>query len=288
MVVRIDPGAGCCFGVERALKIAGSELQKGDDLFSLGQIVHNKEEMNQLEEKGLKVVGPEEFKSLHNSRVLFRAHGEPPASYKQAETNNLQIVDATCPIVRMIQAKVQDAVAEMKEKDGMVILFGKKGHPEVNGLRGYADDRLVVVQSEEETDGMEIKGPVRLFAQTTMDQKKYVRISEIILEKINSADEAPDIKVFNTICRQYSNREPGLKEFALQNDVMVFVSGKNSSNGNNLFEACKSVNPHSYWVSNESELERDWFRDARTAGVSGATSTPSWLLEKVAGKIAEF
>ena len=288
MVVRIDPGAGCCFGVERALKIADEELKHGNELYSLGQIVHNEEEMNALERKGLKVIESDELKALGKSRILFRAHGEPPASYRQAEANEMEIVDATCPIVKMIQSKVRDAYEEMKEKNGMVILYGKKGHPEVTGLVGYADDKLVVVQSEEELEGIRIKPPVRLFAQTTMDQKQYGRIRDFISEKVNASPGTPDFKVFNTICRQYSGREPGLKDFALHNDVMVFVSGKNSSNGKNLFEACRSVNSRSYWVSNESELDSGWFRGANSVGISGATSTPMWLLAKVAGRIEKI
>ncbi len=262
--------------------MAEEELQKEHQLFSYGEIVHNEEETERLEKEGLKTIGQLEFSGLKDDRVLFRAHGEAPLSYQKASENNLNIVDATCPIVKKLQEKVADQYREMKLKDGKILIYGKAGHPEVIGLSGQAKNEALIVRSVDDLSGIDFKKPIRLFAQTTMDGEGFEIIKSGISERMNAMSDKPDFKAYKTICRQVSSREPHIRELAGQMDVMIFVSGKNSSNGKYLYEACHSVNPNTYHISAPEELEREWFNNASSVGISGATSTPGWLLTRVA------
>lgn len=288
MKVTIDPYAGFCFGVKKTIELAEKELQKQDKLYCIGDIVHNQEEINRLEKSGLKITNFDLLQEENKSSVLFRAHGEPPSSYKKANKNGLAVIDGTCPIVLKLQQKIKGAYTEMKKVDGQVVIYGSKKHPEVVGLAGYTNDEAIILESIDEIDQIDFNKPIRMFAQTTKDKKKYKLIQEAINNKSIITGSIPDFKFFNSICGQVSNRVPKLKEFCRENETIVFVSGKKSSNGNFLFNICKSTNINSYFVSSVEELNNNWFKQINTVGISGATSTPTWLMKQIAEKIMSF
>ncbi len=284
MIVRIDPYAGFCTGVKRTVKLAEQELQNEKKLFCLGEIVHNGEETHRLEHLGLVTIGHDIFNDITSSPVLFRAHGEPPESYQKAEENHLRLIDATCPVVKKLQRRISESQQEMEEKGGIIIIFGKKTHPEMVGLMGQTGNQAVAAIHEQELDFITLSCPVRMYAQTTMDADAYKQLQVAVLTRMKKANPGKEIdfKAFNTICGQVSNRAPKLREFAQNNEVIIFISGKNSSNGKYLYGICNAVNTRSYWIAGKNEVNMDWFRDIGSVGISGATSTPSWLLEEIA------
>jgi 4-hydroxy-3-methylbut-2-enyl diphosphate reductase len=290
MKVTIDPYAGFCFGVENAIQKAEEELNKPGTLYSLGEIVHNDQEVKRLGSNGLKTVTHREFEEMVDARVLIRAHGEPPGTFELARQKRIRLIDATCPIVGKLQERVAAAWIKMKALNGTVLIYGKKGHPEVIGLTGRTDDEAKVVLSGDDLDGINFSNPIRLFAQTTMSMNGYEKLIGLVKERMQEANPGSnvDFRAYHTICGQMSRREPGLKKFARENDVIIFVSGKNSSNGQFLFEVCRSVNPRTWVVLDKQDVQRDWFRNALSAGVSGATSTPLWLLKEIAQLIETF
>jgi len=284
MVVEIDDRSGFCFGVQNAVEIAEKALLKGERVFSLGPIVHNDMEVERLASLGLITINHEEFSRLKDCKVLIRAHGEPPEIYLTAAKNNITIIEATCPIVKKLQSKIQLTWENSDEINGQVVIFGKPGHAEVVGLLGQTEDEGILVSGPDDLDKIDMTRPVSLFAQTTMSVRDYNNIAELIrLRMIEKGITEPDslLHVNRTICGQVSNREPHLRAFAKKHDVLVFVSGKESSNGRMLFSVCKSVNPETHFISSPDEIREDWFTGKRTAGVCGATSTPKWLIEKV-------
>jgi 4-hydroxy-3-methylbut-2-enyl diphosphate reductase len=284
VVVEIDKKSGFCFGVQNAVEIAEEALLRGENVYSLGPIVHNDKEVERLSELGLVSIDHNAFTKLKNCKVLFRAHGEPPETYQTAENNNISIIEATCPIVKKLQSKIKDTWMKTKEKNGQVVLFGKPGHAEVVGLLGQTENDGILVSGPGDLDKIDITKPVWLFAQTTMSVRDYRNFAELILAKMKEngiQDPESRIHINNTICGQVSNREPHLKQFAKQHDIIIFVSGKESSNGKMLYSVCKSINPETYFVSSPDEIERSWFRGKTTAGICGATSTPKWLIEEV-------
>ncbi len=288
MNVEIDPDSGFCYGVVRAIRMAEDELQRGQELFSLGDIVHNEPEVARLNRCGMRTINHDEFRKLHGAKVLIRAHGEPPETYRTAADNHISLTDATCPVVLHLQKKVHQAYLESQTNNGQVVIYGKPGHAEVNGLVGQTADTAVVINSESEVDRIDLRRPVYLFAQTTMTIEGLQRIRTAIdreREKLHIGDDIP-FKVYDTVCRQVSNREPQLTDFARRHDVVVFVSGSKSSNGKALYEVCKRANPYTYMISAPDELENGWFTGVKNVGVCGATSTPRWLMEDVAEKIA--
>jgi 4-hydroxy-3-methylbut-2-enyl diphosphate reductase len=288
MDIEIDPHAGFCFGVEKAIKKAEVYLAKSNSLLCLGEIVHNPNETERLSGIGLKTIGPNEFRELKNTTVLIRAHGEPPETYEVARKNNIDLIEATCPVVIKLQKRVHEAWKEMKEKQGMVLIAGKRNHPEVNGLAGQTAYEAVIIESVEELDNINIKGPVRLFAQTTFNKEEFEQIRDRMKARMGQdGTNADNFNSHNSICGQVSNRVPKIKEFSRNHEVIIFVSGKNSSNGKYLFDQCKTTNPRSYFISSPVELERSWTSGAQSVGISGATSTPRWLMEEVAKKIGE-
>lgn len=289
MIIEIDPHAGFCFGVKEAIEKAEVELVNAESLLCLGEIVHNREETRRLEGQGLKTIDRDQFRELKNAKVLIRAHGEPPETYETARKNNITLVEATCPIVLKLQKRVHDAWLEMKEKGGLVIIAGKRNHPEVLGLEGQADHHAIVVESMDELKKIQLDKPVRMFAQTTFDREEYDRMKAWASDILDhDGQKEKKFKSYHSICGQVSNRVPKLKSFCSIHDVIIFVSGKNSSNGKNLFDHCKAVNPRSYFVSTPEELDEQWIRDAKSIGISGATSTPRWLMENIAEKISEL
>jgi 4-hydroxy-3-methylbut-2-enyl diphosphate reductase len=290
MNVTIDPHSGFCFGVVYAIEVAERELRKGGRLYCLGDIVHNNMEVNRLKKMGMSVIEREELEHLHDCKVLIRAHGEPPETYAMALTNHLELIDASCPIVLNLQNDIRHGYLEMQARNGQIVIYGKEGHAEVNGLKGQTDGRALVVSDESDLDRIDFTRPVRLYSQTTKSVEGFAKIVRRIGERMEKA--APggkhDFTWNDSICRQVSNRSTQLEEFASKYDVIVFVSGKKSSNGMILFQVCRNVNPETYLVSSPDELDASWFAGRTSAGVCGATSTPMWLMEEVAGVIAHM
>jgi len=290
MKVDIEPGSGFCFGVENAVAIAEDALRGGETVYSLGEIVHNDIEVARLTGLGLKAVTYEEFENLRNCKVLIRAHGEPPSTYAKARENNISVIDATCPIVRSMQEKIRKVAELSREEKGQIVIYGKEGHAEVIGLMGAAGPRGILVTGKGDLHRIDYTKPVFLFSQTTKSKVQYEVVAEIIrlnMEKASPLHTNDNLQVHNTICRQVSGREPRLREFAMKHDVIIFVSGRNSSNGRMLFEVCLKVNPRSFFLASPDELNPEWLLGAASAGVCGATSTPKWLIQEVADLIAK-
>ena len=291
MKVEIEPGSGFCFGVENAVRIAEDALREGETVYSLGEIVHNDIEVARLTHLGLRTITYEEFENLRDCKVLVRAHGEPPSTYEKAQKNNITIIDATCPIVRSMQEKIRKVADISRLEEGQIVIYGKEGHAEVIGLMGAAGPRGILVTGKGDLGRIDFTKPVFLFAQTTKSKIQYEVVAEIIrlnMEKVSAEHPGNTLKVHNTTCRQVSGREPKLREFSRKNDVIVFVSGRKSSNGRMLFDVCHKENPRSHFISAPEELKREWFNDASSAGICGATSTPRWLIQKVAEIVESF
>lgn len=284
MLVEIDRKSGFCFGVQNAVEVAENALMKGERIFSLGPIVHNDEEVERLSALGLASINYEQFKKEKNCKVLIRAHGESPEIYYIAEKNNITIIEATCPIVKKLQSKIKNTWLKAKESNGQVVIFGKPGHAEVVGLMGQTENEGILVSGPDELSKIDISRPVSLFSQTTMGIKEYNKFADLLRSKMKDngiADTDKFLHVNHTICGQVSNREPHLEDFARQHEVIIFVSGKESSNGKMLYSVCKKINPDTYFVSFPDEIDRLWFVGKQTVGVCGATSTPKWLIEKI-------
>jgi len=275
MKVEIDEHSGFCFGVVYAIEMAEDYLDEKGTLYCLGDIVHNDKEVQRLEAKGLKIIDHEDLRALKDTTVLIRAHGEPPETYRLALENNIELIDASCPVVLKLQNRVRNAY----EEDAQIIIYGKPGHAEVNGLIGQTQQKAIIVTREEDIEKIDFSRPISLFSQTTKSTEGFYKIKNLIEQR------AETFKSNDTICRQVSNRDPQLRVFSTKFDVIIFVSGKKSSNGKVLYEVCKSVNPHSYFISDESELNNEWFDSVESVGICGATSTPMWLMEKVANAI---
>ncbi len=284
MEVSIDKNSGYCFGVEFAIKMAEDEMQDSNKLYCLGDIVHNDMEVRRLAKKGLQVISREELQNLKNCKVLIRAHGEPPETYKTAIENNIELIDASCPVVLKLQHRVKNAFDKMEKEDGQIVIYGKKGHAEVIGLTGQTRENAIVVMEDKDLEQIDFSRPVTLFSQTTKSTKGFYDLKEKIESRIREAKgsvEDVDFNANDSICRQVSNREPQLQRFAAENDVIIFVSGKKSSNGKALYEVCKRENESSYFVENEQEIDDTWFKPSDKVGICGATSTPMWLMEQV-------
>jgi 4-hydroxy-3-methylbut-2-en-1-yl diphosphate reductase len=284
MQITIDKNSGYCFGVEFAIKMAEDEMQNSDQLYCLGDIVHNDMEVKRLSEKGLVVIDRDQLQELTNCKVLIRAHGEPPETYRTAIENNIELIDASCPVVLKLQNRVKNAFDKMERENGQIVIYGKKGHAEVIGLTGQTLEKAVVVMEDADLEKIDYNRPVTLFSQTTKSTKGFYDLSQKIEERIKTAKgdlTELDFNSNDSICRQVSNREPQLKNFAKENNVILFVSGKKSSNGKALYQICLSENPRSYFIENETDLDPEWFQLEDRIGICGATSTPRWLMEQV-------
>jgi 4-hydroxy-3-methylbut-2-enyl diphosphate reductase len=291
MRIEIDQNSGYCFGVEFAIQMAEDELIDGSSLYCLGDIVHNDMEVKRLTDKGLIIIDRESLPTLKNCRVLIRAHGEPPETYKIAMENNLELIDASCPVVLKLQNRVKHAYDKTIEQEGQIVIYGKNGHAEVVGLTGQTGQQAIIVMEEADLDQIDFSKPITLFSQTTKSTKGFYKIKELIEQKIEKANgglEVTDFKANDSICRQVSNREPQLIRFSATKDVIIFVSGKKSSNGRALYGVCKENNPRSYFVESEKELNRNWFNSTDSVGICGATSTPMWLMKQVADHIEQL
>lgn len=290
MNITIDPHSGFCFGVVYAIEIAERALKLERPLYCLGDIVHNNMEVNRLKEQGLVIIEHEDLKHLKNSKVLIRAHGEPPETYRIALANNLSLIDASCPIVLKLQNDIQYGFHAMKEKKGQIVIFGKDGHAEVNGLKGQTHDTAIVITQESDIDKIDFFRPIRLYSQTTMSIEGFLTIVNLLRERLARVNPAgiADFEWDDSICRQVSNRSGLLQEFSKKYQVIIFVSGEKSSNGMFLYQVCKNVNQNTFLVSTRNELQAKWFVGVEEVGVCGATSTPMWLMQEVAQEIRKF
>ena len=276
--VEIDEGSGFCFGVVTAIHKAEEELAKGETLYCLGDIVHNSREVDRLKTMGLITINREEFKKLRNAKVLLRAHGEPPETYIIARENNIEIIDATCPVVLRLQKRIKQEFLENEHPEKQIVIYGKTGHAEVLGLVGQTDGKAIVIEKAEEAKKLDLSKSIRLFSQTTKSLDEFQEIVEYIKQNISPETT---FEYYDTICRQVANRMPKLREFAASHDLIFFVSGKKSSNGKMLFEECLKVNPNSHLIDNEEEIDPSLIQNLTSIGVCGATSTPKWLMEKI-------
>lgn len=284
--IEIDQKSGFCFGVVNAISKAEEELAKGTSLYCLGDIVHNGQEVNRLANLGLITITHEEFKNLKNVKVMFRAHGEPPSTYEIAKRNNIELIDASCPVVLKLQKRIKDAYERDKAKDkSQIVIYGKPGHAEVIGLLGQVGEDAVVVESENDLDKIDFSKNIKLFSQTTKSLDGFNKLVTTISERI--APEA-NFEYSDTICRQVANRMPNIANFAEKNDVVLFVSGKKSSNGKVLYAHTKSVNPNTYLISDPHEVDEIDLDFSKKIGICGATSTPRWLMEEVADRVREL
>lgn len=289
MVVTIDQHSGFCWGVVRTIDIAEHELRDGHELYSLGDIIHNPMEIKRLEERGLKSVTHADLENLHGKKVLIRAHGEPPSTYQRAEELGITIIDATCPVV----TKVQERIRKFYLDGYQIIIFGKKEHAEVIGLVGQTNGEAIVVKSLDEIDSVKLDRKTVLFSQTTMDKPTFYKIKEELKKRVKELvvgsieDEAIDFHAKDTICGQVSGRDKKIREFARAHDIIVFVAGRHSSNGKVLYEIAKQENPRTYFIEDSFELQPEWFDGVETVGITGATSTPQWLMVNVKQAIEE-
>lgn len=275
--IEIDEGSGFCFGVTTAIHKAEEELAKGQPLYCLGDIVHNDQECERLEKMGLITINHEEFAKLKNVKVLLRAHGEPPETYQLAEQNQIEIIDATCPVVLRLQKRIkQEFNTPLPERDKQIVIYGKNGHAEVLGLVGQTQGTAIVIQKFEDVANLDMNKDIRLYSQTTKSLDEFQRIVSYIAEHIS-----PEVtfQYFDTICRQVANRMPNIRKFAASHDVILFVCGHKSSNGKILHQECQKVNPKSYQVDKPEEIDPTWLDGAESVGICGATSTPKWLMD---------
>ncbi|MDX1909076.1 MAG: 4-hydroxy-3-methylbut-2-enyl diphosphate reductase [Bacteroidia bacterium] len=273
--IEIDNHSGFCFGVVYAIEMAEDRLRETGKLYCLGDIVHNDQEVKRLQAMGLEIIDHERLKTLHNTTVLIRAHGEPPETYRLALENQIELIDASCPVVLKLQNRVRHAYDE----DRQIVILGKKGHAEVNGLIGQTRGDAIVISSMEEAEALDTDRPIALFSQTTKPTRLLYEVKQRLEER------GMDVAFNDTICRQVSNREPELEKFSARHQVIIFVSGKKSSNGRALYETCVRINPYTYFISGPDELDFSWIKPGDSVGICGATSTPMWLMEEIAGTI---
>ncbi|RIH64125.1 4-hydroxy-3-methylbut-2-enyl diphosphate reductase [Mariniphaga sediminis] len=284
MRVEIDQRSGFCFGVIKTIRSAESELKHSNKLYCLGDIVHNGMEVERLEKMGLHSVSREEYYQLKDCKVLIRAHGEPPETYEHARNNNIELIDATCPVVLTLQEKVKGSYEKSKAQDGQIVIFGKKGHAEVIGLDGQIDNKAIVLENINDVEQIDFSRPVSLYSQTTKRVEDFYAIADKV--KTSMKPGIP-VEIKDSICRQVSNRVPHLKKFVLNFDLILFVAGHKSSNGKYLYTICKEENPRTHHISRTSEIDPAWFENAESVGICGATSTPNWLMEEVADWVTQ-
>ena len=281
--IEIDNGSGFCFGVTTAIKKAEEELAQGEKLYCLGDIVHNGMECERLRQMGLITINHEEMRELHDVKVLLRAHGEPPETYELARRNNIEIIDATCPVVLKLQKRIKEQYDANLQSQ--IVIFGKKGHAEVLGLVGQTQSSAIVIENFDEVTKLDFSRDIYLYSQTTKSLDEFHRIIDYIQAHIS-----PNAKFqsFDTICRSVANRMPNISQFAAKHDLVLFVCGRKSSNGKVLYNACLRVNPNTHLVEGPEEIEPQWLEGINTVGICGATSTPKWLMEQCRDKLLMF
>lgn len=281
--IEIDNGSGFCFGVTTAIKKAEEELARGEKLYCLGDIVHNGMECERLRQMGLITINHEEMRELHDVKVLLRAHGEPPETYELARRNNIEIIDATCPVVLKLQKRIKEQYDANLQSQ--IVIFGKKGHAEVLGLVGQTQSSAIVIENFDEVTKLDFSRDIYLYSQTTKSLDEFHRIIDYIQAHIS-----PNAKFqsFDTICRSVANRMPNISQFAAKHDLVLFVCGRKSSNGKVLYNECLRVNPNTHLVEGPEEIEPQWLEGINTVGICGATSTPKWLMEQCRDKLLMF
>ncbi|MFV0289404.1 MAG: 4-hydroxy-3-methylbut-2-enyl diphosphate reductase [Mangrovibacterium sp.] len=277
MKVTIDEKSGFCFGVVGAIEKAEQLLRNGEQIYCLGDIVHNQVEVKRLENLGLISINHEQFFQLENCKVLLRAHGEPPSTYEFALKKNIEIIDGTCPVVLRLQNRVRQGYLDITQENGQLVLLGKVDHAEVKGLNGQTNNRAIVIENDEDIKLLDPNKPTIVFSQTTKSLTDFHRLKDKITDYVSAQTTVKD-----TICRQVSHRLPNVEKFSSQHDVIIFVSGKKSSNGKALYENCKRVNQHTYFVSQLSDVLPEWFANCKSVGITGATSTPQWQMQEIA------
>jgi 4-hydroxy-3-methylbut-2-enyl diphosphate reductase len=289
--VEIDPGAGFCFGVDEVIRTAENRLRAGDVLYGLGDMVHNAAEVERLKGLGLRTINRDQLSTLSPGKVLFRAHGEPPSTFQIAKDRGLEIIDGTCPIVSRLQDKIRKAYAQMDPETDQLVIFGKSDHPETIGLMGQVNGDALVVNTLDDLKAIDPNKRVWLFSQTTMDPERFKEVEEALKSLMQKNIDNAGIQHFKSdcsICGQMKKRKPGLSAFAGKFDVMLFVSGKNSSNGKMLYEYCLSLNPNTYWISGANEVQKQWLEGQQSIGISGATSTSREQLESVLDEVKKL
>ena len=295
MLVEIDEGSGFCFGWTTAIRKAEEELAKEKRLYCLGDIVHNGKECERLRELGMITVEHEQMRRLRDAKILFRAHGEPPTTYQNAEANNLTVIDATCPVVLSLQRRIKKEYMESQDGNTQIVIYGKNGHAEVIGLVGQTEGNAIVVENLDDLTKLDFSKNISLYSQTTKSLEGFRQLVEAISSKMEMTvmvernvfrnNKGLTFKYFDTICRQVANRINDISRFAEKHDVVIFVAGKKSSNGKVLFDQCLKVNDNAYLIGNPDEIEPHWFRNVQSVGVCGATSTPKWLMEQCRERI---
>lgn len=280
-IIEIDQYSGFCFGVTRAINMAEEQLAVTGHLYCLGDIVHNSNEVERLKQEGLETITHEQLKELHDVNVLLRAHGEPPETYEIARRNNIKIIDATCPVVLKLQQRIKHTYND-EPNEPQIVIYGKRGHAEVNGLVGQTSGKALVIESVNEIDKIDFSRNVYLYSQTTKSVQELKKIIEAVKRRMTDGAE---LKSYDTICRSVANRIPQIREFATRHDLILFVCGSKSSNGKILFGECLDANPNSHLVSNESEINPQWLVGKKSIGICGATSTPMWLMNSVKSAI---
>ena len=291
--IEIDEGSGFCFGVTTAIKKAEEELAQGRPLYCLGDIVHNGMECDRLREMGLITINHDEMRELHDVKVLLRAHGEPPETYELARKNNIEIIDATCPVVLQLQKRIKtqyeisrnEESGVKSENTPQIVIFGKRGHAEVLGLVGQTKSSAIIIESFDEVKKLDFSRDIYLYSQTTKSLDEFHRIIDYIQSHM-----APDatFKSFDTICRSVANRMPNISQFATKHDLILFVCGRKSSNGKVLYNECLRVNPNTHLVEDPQEIQKEWLEGIQTVGICGATSTPRWLMEQCSEAIQQM
>ena len=281
MIIEIDNGSGFCFGVTTAIKKAEEELAQGETLYCLGDIVHNGMECERLREMGLITINHDQMRELHNAKVLLRAHGEPPETYELARKNNIEIIDATCPVVLKLQKRIKEQYETSPNlpegEEAQIVIFGKKGHAEVLGLVGQTHSSAIVIESSDEVTKLDFTRDIYLYSQTTKSLDEFRRIIDYIQTHISPN---ATFKSFDTICRSVANRMPNISQFATKHDLVLFVCGRKSSNGKVLYNECLRVNPNTHLIEDPQEIEPEWLKGIESVGICGATSTPRWLMEQ--------
>ena len=283
--IEIDKQSGFCFGVVKAINKAEEELKERGSLYCLGDIVHNNIEVERLEKMGLITIDHEQFKQLKNVRVLLRAHGEPPSTYEIAKQNNIELIDASCPVVLGLQKKIKKRFVQREDDDTQIVIYGKKGHAEVNGLLGQTNESAIIIESKDELDKLDFSRDINLFSQTTKSLEGFFEIGEMIRKRMR---DGAKLEFYDSICRQVSNRVPNIQEFAVSHDLIFFIAGEKSSNGKVLFAECKQKNPNSYLIHSPDEVDPSLLKDGISIGICGATSTPMWQMEALAENIAKL
>ncbi len=279
-IIEIDKASGFCFGVTTAIRKAEEELNRSGHLYCLGDIVHNSNEVERLESNGLVTITHDQLRRLHGVKVLLRAHGEPPETYEVARRNNIDVIDATCPVVLKLQQRIKASFDEALSsgRDAQVVIYGKRGHAEVNGLVGQTHGSAIVIESVDEIDSIDYSRDIYLYSQTTKSLEGFKQIVGEIRRRIKPGVQ---FQSFDTICRSVANRIPQIREFASQHQLILFVCGKKSSNGRILFAQCHDANPDSHLITSETEIDNDWLEGRQRIGICGATSTPMWLMNRV-------